>query len=58
MPGDILVSPEVGRLIGEWYGLRALEGAWAPGRLIKPWPTASSDLSPRGPRWSGTGNDP
>ena len=58
MPGDILVSPEVGRLVGEWYGLRARQGARAPGRLIKPWPTASSGSAHDGPRWSGTGNDP
>ena len=56
-PGDILVSPEVGRLVGNGmdYGRGRGHGRQ---ESIKPWPTASSDSAHDGPRWSGTGNAP
>lgn len=46
-PGDILVSPEVGRLVGEWYGLRAREGGTGAGDVDQAMAYSVIGLSPR-----------
>jgi DNA-binding NtrC family response regulator/class 3 adenylate cyclase len=45
-PGDILVSPEVGRLVGGWYELRAREGGTGARQVNQPMAYSVVGLSP------------
>ena len=47
MPGDILVSSEVGRLVGEWYGLQTRQGGTGAREVDPAMAYSVVGLSPR-----------